>query len=155
VARPADIASEIYKQIVDNEPDLLRQYEADFLDKAKPFDTYDLPADGEAQIYSDMLIPQSVKFMKGAKTQIALIQTKSLSQSDLITLLANTSMRGLIRVPHEDADAQNLLKDYCEFLDLRKARIQELIQERTSDEDTQEKIEDALMHLIANSGKGS
>ena len=133
---------------------MLRQYGADFLDKAKPFDTYEIPADGEAQTYSDMLTPQSVKFMKGAKTQIALIQTKAQPQAELITLLANTGTRGLVRVPHENADVLNLLKDYREFLDLRNARIQELIQERTSDKDTQEKITDALMHLIASSGKG-
>ncbi|GAH32140.1 unnamed protein product, partial [marine sediment metagenome] len=66
--RPADIAAQIRKAISENEPDLLCQYDSHFLDKSRPFDTYDLPAEGEAKPYSDMLVTQAVKFTKGAKT---------------------------------------------------------------------------------------
>jgi len=98
--RPIDIAAQIHKDISENEPDLLRQYDSHFLDKAQLFDTYDLPADSEAKPYSDMLVTQAVKFTKGAKTQVALIATKTGSQAQLITLLANNGTRGLVRVPH-------------------------------------------------------
>ena len=146
--RPADIAAQIYKEVSENEPDLLRQYDSHFLDKSQPFDTYDLPADGEAKPYSDMLVAKAVKFTKGAKTQVALIPTLTSSQAQLITLLANTGTRGLVRVPHNDADCIRTLEEYREFVDRRDERNKELIQERTSDEDTQEKILVALISLI-------
>ena len=43
-----------------------------------------------------------------------------------------------------------LYKIYCEFINNRGERIQELIQERTSDEDKQEKVHTALLPLIMN-----
>ena len=146
--RPADIAAQIHKDISEKEPELLAQYDSHFLDKSEPFDTYALPADREARPYSDMLVAQAVKFMKGAKTQVALIPTLISSQAELITLLANTGTRGLVRVPHDDAECLHTLENYREFIDHRDERIKELIQERTSDEDTQEKILAALMSLI-------
>jgi len=146
--RPVDIAAQIYKEVSENEPDLLRQYDSHFLDKSQPFDTYDLPADGEAKPYSDMLVAKAVKFIKGVKTQVAMIPTLTVSQAQLITLLANTGTRGLVRVPHNDADCIRTLEEYREFVDRRDERNKELIQERTSDEDTQEKILVALISLI-------
>jgi hypothetical protein len=146
--RPADIAAQIYKDISENEPDLLRQYDSHFLDKSQPFDTYDLPADGEAEAYSDMLVAQAVKFTKGAKTQVALIPTITGSQAQLITLLSNTGTRGLVRVPHDEAECSTTLEKYRQFIDHRDERIRELIQERTADEETQEKILVALISLM-------
>jgi hypothetical protein len=145
--RPADIAAQIHKDISENEPELLPQYETHFLDKTQPFDTYDLPSDGEAKPYSDMLVAQAVKFTKGAKTQIALISTITQSQAQLIALLANTGTRGLVRIPHDEAECSRILKDYREFIEHRDARFRELVQERTADEDTQEKTLFALRAL--------
>ena len=122
--RPADIAAQIHKDISENEPDLLRQYDSHFLDKSQPFDTYDLPADGEAKPYSDMLVAQAVKFTKGAKTQVALIPTITGSQAQLITLLANTGTRGLVRVPHDEAECSSTLEKYRQFIDHRDERMQ-------------------------------
>jgi hypothetical protein len=147
--RPSDIAAQIYKDISENEPDLLRQYDSHFLDKSQPFDTYDLPADGEAEPYSDMLVTQAVKFTKGTKTQVALIATITVSQAQLITLLANTGTRGLVRVPHEEAECSSTLEKYRPFINHRDEHIKALIQERTSDEDAQEKILVALTSLTA------
>ena len=146
--RPTDIAAQIHKDISQNEPDLLRQYDSHFLDKSQLFDTYDLPAEGEAKPYSDMLVPQAVKFTKGAKTQIAMISTVTGSQAELITLLSNTGTRGLVRVPHDDAVCSRTFEDYRSFIEHRDERVKELIHERTSDEETQEKILAALLSLI-------
>ena len=146
--RPFDIAAQIHKDVSDNEPELLHRYDSHFLDKSQPFDTYDLPADGEAKPYSDLLVTQAVKFTKGAKTQVALISTITGSQTQLITLLANTGTRGLVRVPNEEADCLRTLESYLEFINHRDTRLRELVQERTSDEDTQEKILLALISLI-------
>jgi len=149
-ARPGDIAIQIHEYIVENETKLLTKYEDAFLDKSKSYDTYDLPAEGNAEIYSDMLITQGVRFMKGAKTHLALIETPTHSQAELLASLANSGTRGLVRVPHDDQECLDVFGRYGEFIRQRDARIQELIQERTSDEEMQEKILSTLMPLITN-----
>jgi len=146
--RPADIAAQILKDISGSEPDLLRQYDSHFLDKSQPFDTYDLPSDGEAKPYSDMLVAQAVKFTEGVRTQIALIPTITGSQSQLLVLLANTGTRGLVRVPHDEAECSRTLGEYREFIDHRDTQLRELVEERTADEDIQEKILSALRALF-------
>jgi len=118
--RPADIAAQIHKDIAENEPRLLRRYEPDFLDKSQPFDTYDLPLEGEAKAYSDMLLAQGVEFTKGAKKQVALMPTSSVSQAKLVELLANSGTRGLVRVPHDEAACSRTLEEYQEFIDRRE-----------------------------------
>ena len=148
--RPADIAAQILKDISGNDPDLLRQYDSHFLDKSQPFDTYDLPSMGEARPYSDMLVAHAVEFIKGAKTQIALISTITQSQAQLITLLANAGTRGLVRVPHDEAECSRTLGEYREFIEHRDTRFRELVQERTADEDIQEKTLSALRALFTH-----
>ncbi|MBM3131831.1 MAG: SAM-dependent methyltransferase, partial [Chloroflexi bacterium] len=145
-ARPGDIAAQIYKEIAQKDPALLSDYESAFLDKSKPFDTYDLPAEGEAEKYGDMLMAHGVRFVKGKKTRI--IETKTRAQADLLALVANSGKRGLVRAPHEEAECLRILREYEVFLKKREERIQELIQERTADEDLQGKIREALMPLL-------
>jgi hypothetical protein len=121
-----------------------------FLDKTQPFDTYDLPSMGEASPYSDMLVAHAVEFTKGAKTRMALISTITQSQAQLIALLANTGIRGLVRVPHDEGECSRTLGEYREFIDRREARLRELVEERTADEDTQEKTLSALRALFTH-----
>ena len=75
-----------------------------------------------------MLVPQGVKFVKGSKTQLALIETKSSSQSEQIILIANSSIRGLIRLHHDEPECLRVLKIYQEFLVERGERLKELIE---------------------------
>lgn len=147
-ARPGDIAAEIHNAIAENEPALLLQYEADFLDKLKPYDTYDLPVEGVAQMHSDMVMSNGVKFIKGNKT-IAHVETSTLPHSELIAILANGGQRGLVRIPRDNEECIRVLEKYRTFIEERDGRIRELIQERTADEEAQEKILAALMALIA------
>lgn len=147
-ARPGEIASQISQWITENEGQLLRQYDSDFLDKSKPFDTFDIPAEGTAEAYSDMFTTHSVKFLKGRSNQIALIETKNPAQSDLIVLVARSGIQGLVRIPHEEDECLNVFREYDGFIRERERRLRELIAERTADEDMQEKIYDALMPLI-------
>ena len=146
--RPADIAAQIYKEISDNDPELLRQYETHFFDKTQPFHTYDLPASGDASPYSDMLVEHAVEFVKGTKTRIALIAVTTESQAQLLALLANAGIRGLVRVPHEEAVCAQLENDCRRFIEHRDARLRELVCERTADEDIQEKTLSALRALL-------
>ena len=147
-ARPGEIAAQIYQEILDNLLQLFRQYEPDFLDKSKSFDTLELPADGEPEPFSDMFNTHGVQFRKG-KTNVSLVQTKNPIQDDLIILLAKSGTRGLVRVPHEESECRRVLQKYERFILERDRRIRELIEERTADEDLQEKIYEALMPLFS------
>jgi type I restriction-modification system DNA methylase subunit len=146
--RPVDIAMQIFTEIKQKLPDLLRKYETHFFDKTQPFDTYDLPAEGEAKPYTDMVTANAVIFNKGVKTRVALIPTLTPIQSQLVTLVANNGTRGLVRVPHEEATCSDILEKYQQHIAYRKAKLLELVQERTSDEDIQEKILEALLPLV-------
>ncbi|MHC4543172.1 MAG: HsdM family class I SAM-dependent methyltransferase [Planctomycetota bacterium] len=146
-ARPSEIAAQIYSSISDDRPDLLRQYERDFLDRSKPFDTYEVPTEGRAQKYSDMIIVHAVEFIKGKKRK-ALVETKTTTQSELMVVLAESGVHGLVRIPCEETECHRVLRKYESFFREQDREIIEMITERTADEDMQEKIYDALKTLI-------
>ena len=146
--QPAEIATQIFQEIVDNEPRLVRQYDPEFIDKAKPYDTFEFPTEGNPQHFSDMFSAHGVEFRKGKTKRTGFIETKSMSQAELIILLASSGVRGLVRVPHEAAECLTVLNTYERFVRERERRIWELIEERTTDEEMQEKIYDSLMALF-------
>ncbi len=146
-ARPSEIASQIHEQIKDEQPSLLRHYDPDFIDKTKPFDTFDFPADGAPRLDQGLFNSHGVAFMKGKKT-IGVVDTRVAAQDPLVILLANSGVRGLVRVPHEDKECRSLRQRYEKFVRAREKCIRELIEDRTADEDMQEKIHEALMPLL-------
>ncbi len=146
-ARPAEIAKQIYDELIEKRPDFLKEYDPDFLDRSKPFDTFDIPAEGEAQVYSDMLVPHAVRFTKGNK-ELAIVATNTPSQDALLVLLIKSGSRGLVRVPHEEQICRDLLAKYDRFIQQRVRYVLELIKDRTADEDMQEAIFEAAMPLL-------
>jgi len=149
-ARPGEIAVQIYKDIAENHPQLLRQYDPDFLDRSKPFDTFEIPADGTAELFSDMFTEHSVRFMKGTKTRIALVETTSETQDELMVLVANSGVRGLVRLPHEDDECRKVSQEFERFINQRENQVRKLIKERTADEGIQEEIYEALAPMLLN-----
>jgi len=149
-ARPSEIAAQIYKNITENHPQLLRQYDPDFLDRSKLFDTFEIPAEGTAEVFSDMFVQHGVRFMKGAKRRIALVETTSQAQDELMVLVANSGVRGLIRVPHEGDECRRVLQGYEGFINQREDQVRQLIKERTADEGIQEEIYEALAPMLLN-----
>jgi hypothetical protein len=149
-ARPAEIAAQIYKDIAENHPQLLRQYDPDFLDRSKPFDTFEIPANGTAELFSDMFTEHSVRFMKGIKMRVALIQTGSHAQDELMVLVANSGVRGLVRLPHEDDECHEVLQEFERFINQRENQVRQLIKERTADDGIQEDIYNALVPMLLN-----
>ena len=148
-ASPAEIAAQILDGITQNEAKWLRRYDPDFLDRAQPFDTYDLPQEGEAQATQDMLAASGgVLFAKGKK-QVAFISTRNPAQPELMVLLAEHGLRGLTRVPHEEAACLALLSRFEDYLRQRRARLAELVEERTGDPDLQEKVLAILSQQMA------
>ena len=146
--KPADIAQQIYQEIVADENRWLMNYADNFFNPEKPFDTFDIPAEGEPfNTNNDMFSSHGVKFVKGKK-QIIFIETKNDIQGELITLLANNGIRGLVRVPHDERETERVFKNYDRFLKQRDKRIRELIEARTADEDMQGKTYDALSFFL-------
>ena len=145
---PAQIAAQIFDEIAESCGEFLRQYDPDFLDRTQPFDTFEIPAEGEPAPYRDMFIPHGVRFIKGKKTQTALLKTSNPVQDDLIVLLCRSGIRGLIRVPHEDRECRRVLGLYESYIGKRENMIRRLIEERTADEDLQKMIYDAMQPLV-------
>ena len=149
-ARPGEIAAQIYKDIAENHPQLLRQYDLDFIDRSKPFDTFEIPAEGTAELFTDMFVEHGVRFMKGTKRRIALVETTNQAQDELMVLVANSGVRGLVRLTHEDDECRRVLRGYEGFINQRETQIRQLIKERTADEGVQEEIYEALAPMLIN-----
>jgi type I restriction-modification system DNA methylase subunit len=145
--RPNEIAAQIFQEIKDQYGHLLRRYDSDFLDKSKPFDTYEIPLEGDSRKFKGLLDPHGVEFTKRNK-RIALIETKIPEQDDLIIFLVKSGIRGLTRVPHLGEECHNLLKNYSSFVIKREETVRGLIENRTADEEMQEKIYNALQPLL-------
>ena len=145
---PEELAAQIYQELAEDHEDFLRRYDPDFLDKTMPFDTYEIPAEGLPVPYRDMFVPHSVRFIKGKKTQIALLRTQSPVQDDLIVLLVRSGLRGLVRIPHEENECRRVLGAYEGFIGKRENLLRRLIEERSADEDLQRVIYDALLPLV-------
>ena len=145
---PAQIAAQIFDEIVESHGEFLRQYDPYFFDRTKAFDTFEIPMEGEPASYKDMFIPHSVRFIKGKKTQTALLKTLNTVQDDLIVLLCRSGVRGLVRVPHGESECRRVLGLYESFIGRRENLIRRLIEERTADEDLQKAIYDALLPLV-------
>jgi hypothetical protein len=145
---PAELAAQIYQELAEDHGDFLRQYDPDFLDKTMPSDTYEIPAEGVPVSYRDMFVPHSVRFIKGKKTQIALLRTQIPVQDDLIVLICHSGLRGLVRVPHEEDECRRVLGAYERFIGKRETLLRTLIEERSADEDLQKMIYDALLPLV-------
>lgn len=144
---PAELALQIYREIEQNEGYLLRSY-GDFMDANKPFDTYDAPAEGTPEaVKGEMFASHGVRFKKGKK-ELRFIETKNESQDDLIVLLVDAGMRGLVRIPREKTESERVHGRYKVFVHKREARIKELIEQRTADEEIQERIYHALRPMI-------
>ena len=152
-AKPADIAAQIYEEILDSEPKLLRSYDRDFVDRDEPFDTYEVPENGEAETYQSTMVASDhgVRFRTGKgtrKKQNGFLATRSHTQDELVALLANNGVRGFVRVPYDDGECRKLHDRYLTFLKHRQGRLRELIARRTADEEFQESIYEALVPMV-------
>ena len=144
---PKDIAQQIYQEIADKELQWLIQYDPDFIDRKKPFDTFEFPSEGVAQKYEDMLSAHGVHFVKGKKV-VKVVESKIPDQDSLIVLLANSGVRGLVRIPHEKEECKRIQDNFETFLHHRQQKLLEMIEQRTNDEDLQKKILDTLLSML-------
>jgi len=146
-AKPAEIAQQIFHQIRKDERWMLQSYEAGFLSATQAYDTYELPTDGTATTDQGLFNSHGVAFVKGKKT-LAVIDTKSKAQDALVIAVASTGVRGLVRIPRDEAECRRVLDDFSTFIAHRSQRAWELIEARTADADLQEKIMQSLNTLL-------
>jgi hypothetical protein len=147
--KPEEIAAQVFEEIKSSYPQMLRQYDPDFLDKQRPFDTFELPTEGEPEPYKD-LFKQGVIFKKG-KRRVGFIEWKNTAQGDLIIKNANTGIRGFVRFPREEDECKRVLNQFSGFIERRRQVVRELIANRTADEEMQEKVYAVIMQMIVNS----
>jgi len=146
---PSDIAGSIFEAIKNDENWLLQKYDPGFIDKELPFDTFDVPNEGTPVESHDMFAGEGLRFVKGKNTSNGHVRTSSRQQDDLIKFLVECDIRGLVRIPRDPSECRSLLKKYSKFVQERDHRLAALVEERTSDEDLQEKILAELHHLIS------
>lgn len=146
-ATPDEIAAQVLADIRDRFGHLLRPY-AEFVDLTQPYDTFDLPAQGAAEVHHDLFSDQGgVRFLRGRK-QLALVPARSLEQAALVALVATYGARGLVRAPLAADDCARLQRRYQAFLDDRAGRVRQLVEERTGDPELQERVIRAVLARI-------
>jgi methylase of polypeptide subunit release factors len=148
---PSEIAAQILESIENDRGYLLKDYDKHFLDRSKPYDTYEVPQEGEPAVRQDLFIDHGVTFSGGGLQDSELIETNNESQAELLSLLADSGRRGLVRVPHDPQECDALKSEYGKFLQLREEEIDALIEERTANEKLQRRVKNVLMGKILSS----
>lgn len=142
-ARPQDLAAEVWGQLQSEHPGLLWRYDPGVIDRKQPFDTYDVPREGEPEEYSTFFQPHAVVFKRTSRV-ISTIEVRSKPQAALLAELARSGIRGLVRVPHTAEESERVLRRYRELVVTRERRIRELIAARTNDPALLEKAMELL-----------
>jgi hypothetical protein len=143
--QPAEIAAQIVQEIKENHPALLRSYPRDFIPPDTEHDVYDVPTEGRAAAFSDLLSANGVRFATGAKRSLV-VEVQNKAQAELLCALAKSGVRGLVRVPKATSECATVKANYERFLSERGERLRVMAEDRTSDPDMQDKI----LQLIAS-----
>jgi Eco57I restriction-modification methylase len=147
-ARAWEIAQQIHDELVIEYPGFQKRYDADFLNTDKDYTTFDLPSEGSAIPLQDMIHRHPVEFIKGKKHRVDILETDSAEQCELVCFLAKQGLRGLVRIPHEEKECRRVYSEYEHFVRQRNERVRKMIEERSSDEDMQEKIYKSLVSQL-------
>lgn len=141
------IAVQILSAMKEKAGRFLLPYSA-YVDLERPFSTFDLPHEGEAEVHQDMFAAEgSVRFMKGRK-QRGLVVTKNPKQAELVAFLATHGVRGVVRIPLEPTECDVVMGQYGKALEGRNSLMRALIEERTADLVLQEAVLAAANDLI-------
>ena len=141
-----ELAAKIVAELREKHDRLLLPFD-DFVDNYGHYDTYEASATGVAERHQDMFATVgAVRFMKG-KRQHALVQVRHAAQAELLVIVANNGVRGLIRLPLEPSDNERLQREWLRHLLQRNERIALLAAERTSDADFQQEIIESAREL--------
>lgn len=149
--RPQDLVAQVWEQLQAEHSSLLWRYDPDVIDRRQPFDTYDLPAEGEAEEHAMLFQPHAVVFRRNGKVA-GTVDARSGPQAALLVRLAQSGLRGLVRVPHAAEECERVLRRYTELLAAREARVRTLVANRTSDPAMEEKVMELLAEKLLRPG---
>lgn len=139
-----DLALQIANSLQATEPRWFKTYRDIFRERPNRNDyiTVEVPMEGLADVKHDML-SIGVRFRRGKK-DVGFVDTPSKAHAELLALACNEKrddeMRSIIRLPIAEDETKEFLLTYREFLSDRDQRLRELIAERVSDEEIQEKV---------------
>jgi type I restriction-modification system DNA methylase subunit len=146
-AGPAALAAEVIEQIKREHPNLMRSWQRHFLMDEPTFDTYELSIEGEPELIDDLIHANTLRFRKGRQT-VCDVEARTPEQAALLIALAGAGVRGLVRVPHDGEKAAQLHRRFAEWWESRMATLRELVEQRTADEDLQDRTLGALQPLL-------
>jgi hypothetical protein len=88
--------------------------------------------EGDPEEHSTLFHSHAVVFKRNGKT-VGAVDARSKPQASLLARVANSGIRGLVRVPYDVEESERVLRRYTELLSTREERIRELVDNRTSD----------------------
>ncbi len=80
------------------------------------------------------------------------MELKLEEQIPLVVLVANSGLRGLVRVPRDANVSKEVHRRYSRHVDERNKRLRELTEERTADPDMQERVLALLRDMVLQHG---
>ena len=139
-------AREVAKEIFDSlDPAQIRRFPGDFLPDREPLDTIELP-EGKAKLYDrgDFYDANALAIGKGK------ITLRHRAQAEVAKLYADLHLTGFIKLPVEKKVCERLRRDWESYSAEVLAIFQNLVTERTDDEELQEAIIAELNRLLLN-----
>ena len=146
-AGPAELADEIVDQLKKEHPELIRSWVRHFLRRDELFVTYEVPREGTPQRLDDLIHENVVRFTRNGKT-LADVATDRPEHAALIETLAHAGVRSFVRVPLDPERAAELHATFRGWWQQRRTTLEQLITQRTGDEDLRDRTLRALLHLL-------
>lgn len=140
IATAPDVAKQIIEDIELNHRWVLQTYRDFYLPIWPNVDTLLVPKDATARGPVQILNGYRVTFKIGRAKNGEFIEVQHEAQAKLLVLLAQQGFHKYVRIPHYEKDAREVLLNYSEFLQKRKRKLDELVADRTTNEERQEKI---------------
>lgn len=146
--RPDELAREIMETIQNEYGTLLRSYD-DFIDLSQPYDTYEIPVDGDVEKYYGLFERHAVRVIGKKHKLPTIVSTKNEAQQSLLLYITQNGIRGFVRVPVDEDVANMLNRRFTDFVERRTMTIQTLVEERTADPEMQDRVIADLMKKIS------
>ena len=147
-AGPAELAAEIVDELKKEHPELIRSWTRHFLQRGDDFVTYEVPAEGTAELLNDLIHPHTVRFTQGAR-RVGDVAADRAEHAALLVTLAGAGIRGYVRVPLTAERADELHEQFQRWWEGRQATLLRLVTQRTGDESLRDRTLQELPPLLS------
>jgi hypothetical protein len=138
---PQDVATEIMLYVADHEPRLLRNYNdfvAEWMAGDDNWIALEIVPQTVAVVKEDML-ELGVEFRRGKRVE-KFVATPTRTHAAVLALAGNTGIMNFVKLPKNEQRAATFLAAANGYFNERQSRLSQLVSERVTDSDTQEKI---------------